>query len=307
LFKATVGLSEMHEAVVSDYLTEALGWGWDTSKRLHSEVPKYEVAGLSVRLQREFSTRTVAINTATDELIGGFTSARGRAPSSREVLQLRQRATLQTRPDKHIQPLAEQVLRWRARAASVLGADPVAWVQTLRDRNDLPLLRADDFADAMLRDVESVAVYAVSEKRATFSRSNLFAETHRQFMGVRFASPDDRMAVVERAVDLALADVLLINAPEMAHTPRRFKRDDGTSKFRSQGFEVYTTQALLDAEARLLQAGRQTTGPTVPVGIAVSRSPTVRSSGSVTGSSHARTTAGSPPAAAGLKTVTCGR
>jgi conjugative relaxase-like TrwC/TraI family protein len=141
LFKATVGLSEMHEAVVSDYLTEALGWGWDTSKRLHSEVPKYEVAGISAQLQREFSTRTVAINQATDELVAGFTSARGRAPSSREVLQLRQRATLQTRPDKHVLPLAEQVLRWRARAATVLGADPVAWVHTLHDRNDLPLLR----------------------------------------------------------------------------------------------------------------------------------------------------------------------
>jgi hypothetical protein len=107
----------------------------------------------------------------------------------------------------------------------------------------------------------------VSEKRATFSRSNLFAEMHRQFMGVRFASPDDRMVVVERTVDLALVDVLLISAPEVAHTPSRFKRADGTSKFRSKGFEVYTTQALLDAEARLLQAGRQTTGPTVPVGI----------------------------------------
>jgi conjugative relaxase-like TrwC/TraI family protein len=267
LFKATVGLSEMHEAVVSDYLTEALGWGWDTSRRLHSEVPKYEVAGVSAQLQREFSTRTVAINEATDELIVGFKSARGRAPSSREVLQLRQRATLQTRPEKHVEPLAEQVLRWRSRAATVLRADPVAWVHTLRDRNDLPLLRADDFTDAMLREVGSIAAYTVSEKRATFSRSNIFAEMHRHFVGVRFASPDDRMAVVERAVDLALADALLISAPEMAHTPSRFQRADGTSKFRAKGFELYTTQALLDAELRLLQAGRRTTGPTVSVGI----------------------------------------
>jgi hypothetical protein len=118
----------------------------------------------------------------------------------------------------------------------------------------------------MLRDAGSVAVYTVSEKRATFSRSNVFAEMHRQFMGVRFAAPDDRIAVVERAVDLALADVLLISAPELAHTPSRFTRADGTSKFRCKGFELYTTQALLDAEARLLQAGRQTTGPIVPVG-----------------------------------------
>jgi len=42
----------------------------------------------------------------------------------------------------------------------------------------------------------------------------------------------------------------------LAHTPERFTRPDRTSKFRARGFEVYTTQALLDAEARLLDAGR---------------------------------------------------
>src|SRR6185436_1222942 len=78
-------------------------------------------------------------------------------------------------------------------------------------------------------------------------------------------SADDRMAVVERTVGLALAEVLLISAPEMAHTPARFARPDGTSKFRARGFEVYTTQALLDAEARLLDAGRCTQGPRVGI------------------------------------------
>ena len=29
LFRSTVGLSEMYNGVLSDYLTEALGWGWD--------------------------------------------------------------------------------------------------------------------------------------------------------------------------------------------------------------------------------------------------------------------------------------
>ena len=38
---------------------------------------------------------------------------------------------------------------------------------------------------------------------------------HRQLHGVRFASPEDRIAVAERTADLALAQSLLISAPEL--------------------------------------------------------------------------------------------
>ena len=127
------------------------------------------------------------------------------------------------------------------------------------------MLRAGDLADELLTEVGGIAVNVVAEKRSTFSRANVFAEVLRQIHGVRFASADDRMAVVERTVQLALGDVLLISAPELAHTPARFARPDGTSKFRARGFEVYTTQALLDAEARLLYAGRCTQSPRVGI------------------------------------------
>ncbi|HEY8619012.1 MAG TPA: MobF family relaxase, partial [Dermatophilaceae bacterium] len=41
LFRSVVGLSEMYNGVLSDYLTEALGWGWEGCARRHSDVPKY--------------------------------------------------------------------------------------------------------------------------------------------------------------------------------------------------------------------------------------------------------------------------
>jgi conjugative relaxase-like TrwC/TraI family protein len=265
MFRATVGLSEMYNGVLSDFLTQALGWGWESTNRRHSLVPKYEVAGVPEALQKAFSTRSTAIEIATNELIPDFIASHGRLPNSPEMLRLRQRATLATRPDKHVHPLAEQVQGWRQRAQSLLDTDPVPWVATLKDRNDLPLLRADDLTNEMLTEVGVIAVNVVAEKRSTFSRANVFAEVLRQIHGVRFASPDDRMAVVERTVGLALAEVLLISAPELAHTPARFARPDGTSKFRARGFEVYTTQALLDAEARLLDAGRCIQSPRVAI------------------------------------------
>jgi conjugative relaxase-like TrwC/TraI family protein len=267
MFRATVGLSEMYNGVLSDFLTQALGWGWESTRRLHSQVPKYEVAGVPEELQKVFSTRSASIEIATNAMTPDFVAFHGRTPNSREMLRLRQRATLQTRPDKHVHPLAEQVEDWRKRAQVLLDTDPVPWVATLRDRNDLLLLRADDLTSEMLTEVGIIAVNVVAEKRSTFSRANVFAEVMRQIHGVRFASADDRMAVVRRTVQLALADVLLISAPELAHTPGRFTRPDGTSQFRARGFEVYTTQALLDAEARLLEAGRCTQGPWVAIRI----------------------------------------
>jgi len=265
MFRATVGLSEMYNGVLSDFLTQALGWGWESSRRLHSHVPKYEVAGVPQELQTAFSTRSASIEVATNELIPDFVASHGRSPNSREMLRLRQRATLATRPDKHVHPLAEQVEGWRQRAHVLLNTDPVPWVATLRDRNDLPLLRADDLTNEMLTEVGVIAAHVVAEKRSTFSRANVFAEVLRQIHGVRFASADDRMAVVERTVGLALEEVLLISAPQLAHTPSRFTRPDGTSQFRARGFEVYTTQALLDAEARLLDAGRCTQSTRVAI------------------------------------------
>ena len=76
--------------------------------------------------------------------------------------------------------------------------------------------------------------------------------------GLRFASPDDRMAIIERATDLALGGVIQVTAPELHHTPSRYRREDGTSRLRPGDHHLYTTESLLDAEKRLLAAGRDT-------------------------------------------------
>jgi conjugative relaxase-like TrwC/TraI family protein len=263
LFKATVMLSELHQGVLSDLLTEQLGWGWDGRSRRHSDQLRFEVAAVPEALMAEFSRRTAAIEERKNTLITEFVAAHGRQPTNVEVLGLRQRATLQTRPDKTHHSLSELTERWRARAVTHVGRDPAAWVAELAERNDLPLLHASDLADPILADVADVAVQKVAERRATFSRANLVAEVHRQLHGVRFASADERIAVAERSADLAVSRSLLISAPELHTTPERLRRGDGTSRFRGKGYEVYTTASLLEAEARLLDAGRRTTGPAV--------------------------------------------
>jgi conjugative relaxase-like TrwC/TraI family protein len=272
LFKSVVALSELHQGVLSDLLTGALGWGWEGTTRRHSERLRFEVAGVGDALMAEFSQRAVAIEGRKNALVAEFAAARGRQPTSTEVLDLRQRATLETRPAKEHRSLAAMTAGWRRRAESYVGSDQMSWVAGLADRNDLPLLRAGDLAEGILADAAGVAVQRVAERRATFSRANLLAEVHRQLHAVRFASPTDRIAVAEHTTDMAVAQSLLISAPELHHTPEHLRRADGTSRFRAKGHEIYTTVTLLDAESRLLDAGRRTDGPAVSIGVVATKS-----------------------------------
>ena len=270
LFKSVVMLSELHQGVLSDLLTEALGWGWDGRARRHSDQLRWEVTGVSEPLMAEFSQRAAVIEDRKTALVNDFAAAHGRQPTSVEVIKLRQRATLETRPLKEHHSLAELTRGWRGRAQSYIGNELQSWLAGLADRNDLPLLHAGDLADEILADAAGVAVQSVAERRATFSRANVLAEVHRQFQGVRFASPDERIAVAERTADLALAQSLLVSAAELHHTPERLRRADGSSRFRAKGHEVYTTATLLEAEARLLEAGRQVDGPAASMGTVAS-------------------------------------
>jgi conjugative relaxase-like TrwC/TraI family protein len=263
LFKSVVSLSEMHQGVLSDLLTETLGWGWDGRSRRHSERLRWEVTGVSEALMGEFSQRSVAIEERKTALLGEFVAAYSRQPSTAQVLELRRRATLETRPAKEHHSLAEMTGGWRRRAEPYIGDESISWVAGLAERNDLPLLRAGDLVDGILSDAAGVAVEQVAERRATFSRANILAEVHRQLHGVRFASPEERIAVAERTAELALGQSLLISAPELHSTPEALRRADGTSRFRARGHEVYTTTTLLDAEARLLDAGRRFGAPAV--------------------------------------------
>jgi ATP-dependent exoDNAse (exonuclease V) alpha subunit len=84
------------------------------------------------------------------------------------------------------------------------------------------------------------------------------AEALRLLHGVRFSSPDDRIATAERITELALDESLLLN-PQEIPTPESHK--------------LYTTQEILDAEARLLDAGRRTGGPVVSRQIVAEQTP----------------------------------
>jgi hypothetical protein len=257
-------LSEMHQGVLSDLLTSELGWDWTAHARRSSTAPKWEMAGVSIGLMEEFSQRTAAIVTAKDRLIAQFEEDHRRPPTDVEVLKLRQTATLSTRRAKKGVGLRDLTNGWAARATSYLDNEPTAWVHELGGR-DVPAFTSAQFEDKILLDIANTALEIVISKRPTFSRANVQAEVFRQMQGVRFATPTERILTATRTTDLAVSQALLITTPDLHHTPRFLLRSDGTSKFRATGHWIYTTTTLLDAEARLLDAGQRTDAAVVPL------------------------------------------
>ncbi len=202
IFKATTTLSELHQGVLTDLLTEALGYGWEARSRRHSPRPRYEIDGVPEALMAEFSTRAAAIAEAHRAQLASFRAAHGRAPSAVEAMRLRQTATVATRGAKSHRSLAELTESWRDRAdRCVPRTEQVASVSSLAARNDLPRLRRDDLAGPILADAATSVLEAVSEHHATFSAMNVLAESHRVLHGLRFASPDERIAAGEVATN----------------------------------------------------------------------------------------------------------
>ena len=258
IFKATTTLSELHQGVLSDLLTAELGVGWEARRRRYSSKPRYEITGVPESLMAEFSQRSKQIAARGEELNSSFVAAHGRQPTVVEGMHLRQVATIATRPQKTHRSLAALTSTWRERAADHVPEDEqLAWVSSLAGRNDLPLLHTGDLAEPILDDAAQAVVSTVAEHHSTYGRQNLLAEAHRLLHGVRFASPDDRVAVAEHITDLAAARSVVLTPPAMHHMPERYVRPDGSSRLQPRNHLVYTTEVLLDAEDRLLEAGRE--------------------------------------------------
>lgn len=267
---AVVALSEHYNALLADNLSRLLGLDWERRARGGSRNDTFELAAVPDTLIAEFSSRSHDIERRKEELIAEWSARHdGRTPSKRTVLKLRQIATLDTRPDKVLYSLAELTVQWRRRAATALGQDAIQWANgVVRSGCKQALLRADDLPYDYLQALAVQVVAAVGERRSTWSRWNLHAEATRQLQEHRFAHALDRERVVDTVVDAAERVSVQITPGEIAFTPTAFRRSDGSSEFRLKHGALFTSQAILDAEDRLLALAADTTAPTIPLEVA---------------------------------------
>jgi conjugative relaxase-like TrwC/TraI family protein len=260
-----VALSERHVGVVEDLMTARFGVAWREMATLAGRDLKREVEGVPPDLVAEFSRRTEAIEELIARKVRDFEAARGRPPTSGEMGAMHRSAWGETRRSKVHRSLADMTDEWTVRAKPWVGDHPTSWVSTLAGRSDLPALRSDDLSDEMLADVARSALQARSKTRSVFTLANVYADVERELHGVLFAR-GERATVAERAVGLALDMAVKITPTELVHVPERFRTPDRVSQFSPAASWQYTTRDLLDAEARLLDAGRDTAAPTVSYG-----------------------------------------
>ncbi|WP_404434214.1 relaxase domain-containing protein [Microbacterium lacus] len=258
---AVVALSELHEALFADELARTLGVEWVTRERGRDRNATWAVATVPESLVSEFSTRARHIDVETDRLIDAFVEAHGHRPDASTIMKLRAQATLMTRPPKEVRSLADLTAEWRQRASAILQTDATTWAHGATQSQSPQLLRAEAVPLESIEALGATVVEVVSDKRTTWTRWNLTAEAARQTMGMRFAAASDREAIVGMVVDAAERRSLRLTPPELATSPLAFRRGDGSTVFRPRSGARFTSEALLDAEARLLEFASDMSGP----------------------------------------------
>ena len=275
LHRATVALSASYNAFVADHTTGVLGVSWVPVVRRSSQFTGWEIDGVPAGLLAEFSRRTLGVDggegieQAAQRLMAEYGTEHGRSPSPRAQARLRQQATLETRPEKELHSLAELTEDWRQRATATLGQEATTWAQELLARQpDEAVLRADYLPLDQVHDIAAVVLMEVGNRRATWGHWNLHAEAARQTMGLRFASPEDRDAVIGAVVDSAETESVRLTPEYDRVVPAMFVNPDGSQWFRRSDAVAYTSQGIMDAEARLLEHAADETGPRLPVRLA---------------------------------------
>jgi conjugative relaxase-like TrwC/TraI family protein len=265
LFKANVAASETYNTALEQHLRDNLGVrfterpGTDPAKR-----PIREIIGVDPRLNRRWSTRRAHINTRCGELAIQFQNDHGRPPTPVEALHLAQQATLETRDAKHEpRSLAEQRTTWLNEAAAVLdGAEAVtSMVRTALASHAETATIADSHWIAQTADHILTVMEA---SRSTWQMWHVRAEAQRQ-VRTTGVTAQRASALVDLLVDEVLdhRSVALAAPDDGIDEPETLRRVDGSSVYTVAGVALYTSQRILDAEARLVAAAGRRGGASV--------------------------------------------
>ena len=262
MHRAAVAMSERYDNALADRITERLGLGWEYRERGPRRNPAYELSVVPQPLVQEFSRRADAIDTETDRLVEAYVQAHGHRPPTATILQLRQQATLATRQPKIVRSLRDLTEEWRQRADRLLGPTDSPWTAQVGREAAVPAAVTDPLTpDLRASELAGQVLTALTAKRSTWTPWNVDAEASRLLRAHRFDTPADRDRALAEIVDAVAARAVLLTPPEQASTPEPLRRSDGSSAFRHHRAERYTSQVILDAERRLLAAGRDRTGP----------------------------------------------
>jgi conjugative relaxase-like TrwC/TraI family protein len=261
LYRMAVAASECYNTAFETGLTRRLGVRFEAraDTRDHAE-PIREVSGVTFGMIRHFSGRRISIEVRYADLVRTYRREHGHDPSRAVCHQLARQANLDTRQGKKpARSLDQMRTAWRASLSTTFGSKAVRQLMSVvPDQTGSALTRAaPDRAE--IEAMAGVVVANVAAKRSTWTVWNLRAEAERLARGrYLFGSLDEHRKTVKSIVTEAVSPrcSISVEAPALVEEPDALRREDGASVFTEHAAGRYTSQSVLDAEQRLLNAAR---------------------------------------------------
>jgi conjugative relaxase-like TrwC/TraI family protein len=259
LHAVAVSMSELYNSAVEQGLTERLEVLFVEVSKGAGKRPVREIDGMPTEWIRGFSRRRTQVEAGYDELVRDYVRQYGHTPPRSVQLKLAQQATLANRPVKtQLRTLAQQIADWTAHARALLPTVSIPDVIASCLRRHVPSRAGVDGAR-----LAGQVVGRVSQDRATWTVFHVRAEAHRQLREVGFPGLEERLQAVETVTRLALGELSVLLDVEVEPAPELLQRPDGESVFRRHGSQRYTSEAMLAAEQRLVDAATRAAGPVV--------------------------------------------
>lgn len=258
LHAAAVSMSELYNSAVEQGLVERLGVLFVEVSKGAGKRPVREIDGMPTEWIRGFSRRRTQVEAIYDELVRDYVRRYGHTPPRTVQLELAQQATLTNRPAKErLRTLAEQIADWSRHALALLPG------MSIPDVIAGCLQRPRPTAGLDVAPLAGQVVGRVSQDRATWTVFHVRAEAHRQLRAVDFPGLEERLQAVETVTQGALRELSVLLDIEVEPIPNALQRPDGESVFRRHGSQRYTSEAMLAAEQRLVDAANRAAGPVV--------------------------------------------
>ena len=276
LHAMAVTASEHYNTRVQAHVSDRLGVVFEARQTERGKQPVVEVAGIPQPVLEHFSRRRAQLEAQYDVLLADYRTRHGRDPDFAASRALAEQANLATRRGKAApRSLAQMRDAWRADLADTFGPDALntvlAAVEPTRQPSQEPdpggrlaLVPGTHEHDQLVGALAAEVLAAVEDRRSVWTVWNLRSEAERRLRepaalarhGLTGAGADQLAALAEAATGRATGAgfSIRIDPPALVSEPAALRRADGVSVFERYGADRYTSQAVLEAEARLLAA-----------------------------------------------------
>lgn len=275
LYQYGVECSELYNSKVQEYVTNLTGLQFEP--RMQTGKPIHEIVGISDEMVRAFSSRRGDISAELDKVKEKFVADNGYEPSEKQLIKLAQQATLATRPAKsEARSLEDLHTEWVA-AAHALSEHGVhvpvdhQLAESLKnaslnyEQSVLQGARQEAYSTPLEAHTDAV-LSRLEEARSTWRRTHINAETTRYVRELGLNETQDR-GLISSIRQSVVEDSLPLHIKDTRLTPREYLRKDGTSQYQRIDAELFTSERVLAAEHKILDAASRAVIPASTVDV----------------------------------------